>query len=418
VEPDFTVVNHATGAKIHLSDFAGKVVVLDFFAYWCGWCAIDSPLTQTDIEQYYAALGGNPSGVPVTILAISIDQSDPAATTAFISNAGIPLAADDTLGTAWAENNSSNAIPTYVIINGVANAVGMKQWQVLYNVAGYEGGPALRQVIDSVVPPPKPVIGTEPTSAVAKAGGKATFSISASGTPAPTFQWEVSTNGGSTWANVPAGGPYSGQDTGTLTITGATVAMSGYRYRCVATSEGQSATSSAAGLTVNKLVQAIECASLPNMDFSAAAFAVSATATSGLPVSLMIQSGPATFRGGKVVLTGVGAITLAANQAGNAVYLAAPQVSRGFTVAKGAQTIDFPSLGNKAYGSPPFTVSASATSGLPVVLTVASGPATISGGRVTLTGSGKVTIRASQAGNADYRAAATVNRLFTVAAKP
>jgi hypothetical protein len=47
---------------------------------------------------------------------------------------------------------------------------------------------------------------------------------------------------------------------------------------------------------------------------------------------------------------------------------------------------------------------ASASSGLPVTFTVASGPATISGTTVTFTGAGAVMIKASQAGSSRYGA--------------
>jgi len=63
-------------------------------------------------------------------------------------------------------------------------------------------------------------------------------------------------------------------------------------------------------------------------------------------------------------------------------------------------------------------VSATASSGLTVSFSVASGPATISGSTVTLTGAtGTVTVRASQAGNGTYTAAADVDRSFAVTAK-
>ena len=51
------------------------------------------------------------------------------------------------------------------------------------------------------------------------AGGATTFTAAASGTPAPTVQWQVNT--GSGFANISDGGVYSGSATGTLTITGA-----------------------------------------------------------------------------------------------------------------------------------------------------------------------------------------------------
>ena len=89
------------------------------------------------------------------------------------------------------------------------------------------------------------------------------------------------------------------------------------------------------------------------------------------------------------------------------------QAARTFTVTVNvlaAQTIDgFSPIGNKTPGAAPFTISAPvASSGLPVTVTVASGPATISGTpggsyTVTLTGaSGTVILQADQTGNADY----------------
>ncbi len=78
------------------------------------------------------------------------------------------------------------------------------------------------------------------------------------------------------------------------------------------------------------------------------------------------------------------------------------------------QTINFGALSSQTYGNAPFTVSATASSGLPVSLNILSGPATISGNTITITGAGTVTVQASQAGNTTYQAATNVDQSFTV----
>lgn len=85
---------------------------------------------------------------------------------------------------------------------------------------------------------------------------------------------------------------------------------------------------------------------------------------------------------------------------------------RVFTSA--SQTIAFDSVADKTYGDPPFSLSASASSGLPVTFTVVSGPASLSSGRLSITGAGVVLVRASQTGNASFNPAPDVIRSFAV----
>ena len=79
------------------------------------------------------------------------------------------------------------------------------------------------------------------------------------------------------------------------------------------------------------------------------------------------------------------------------------------------QTINFAAMANKTVGDAPFTVTASASSGLPISFSVVSGPATLSGNTVSITGAGTVTIAANQTGNASFNAAKTVTQSFDVA---
>ena len=255
IESNFAVVDHTTGATVHLADFAGKVVVLDYFAYWCGWCAIDSPLTESDIQKYYQARGGNAHGVPVQVLSISIDQTNPAATTSFIANAGVDLATDDILGQAWAQNNTGG-IPTYVVLNGVVGAAGMRQWQVLYTYEGYPGADPLRQAIDSVVPPAVnglPVITTQPVSQTMAAGSTVVFTVTC-GDPV-SYQWTF--NG----VNLSDGNGVAGSAGPQLVLQGVGAGNNG-SYACVVTDEAGSTPSSPATLQVDPVGSPAQVSSL------------------------------------------------------------------------------------------------------------------------------------------------------------
>jgi hypothetical protein len=65
------------------------------------------------------------------------------------------------------------------------------------------------------------------------------------------------------------------------------------------------------------------------------------------------------------------------------------------------------------YGVAPIALTASATSGLPLTFNV-TGPATVSGSTLTITGAGQVNITATQTGNGTYAAANPVLQTITV----
>ncbi|WP_282127069.1 hypothetical protein, partial [Marinifilum flexuosum] len=84
-------------------------------------------------------------------------------------------------------------------------------------------------------------------------------------------------------------------------------------------------------------------------------------------------------------------------QAGDANYKAADEVVRTFTVNKAAQAITFAELADKTYGDAAFALAASASSSLAVSFELISGPATLSGNELSITGAGEVSIKAIQA---------------------
>jgi len=110
-----------------------------------------------------------------------------------------------------------------------------------------------------------------------------------------------------------------------------------------------------------------------------------------------------------------GSHTLTASYAGD--NTSAPSTSPALiqVVNKADQTITFGALAGKTFGDPDFAVSALASSGLAVSFSIASGPATITGNMVHITGAGSATVRASQAGETNYNPAPPVDQSFGIA---
>jgi len=143
---------------------------------------------------------------------------------------------------------------------------------------------------------------------------------------------------------------------------------------------------------------------------------LSATASSGLPVSyIVVPNGNCSVAGSVVTFLNAGACGVIANQAGNSTYAAAPAVGQVITVNNPTpQTISFAAIGAQTVGTP-LTLSAAATSGLAV--TFASSTTSVckvTGTTATFVAAGTCTITASQSGNGTYAAAPAVSRSFAV----
>jgi trimeric autotransporter adhesin len=181
-------------------------------------------------------------------------------------------------------------------------------------------------------------------------------------------------------------------------------------------------------LVVAKASQTITIAPLPTSVAlnTLATVNIAATASSGLPVTFGLDTGSAAGVGLSAVVSpstltslggSTGTVKLIATQAGNANYDAASTASADFEVTKANQTITFTGPSDQAFNAASPTVSLVATTdatGLPVSFAVVSGNATVSGSTLTLAGTGKVVVRASQAGDGTYNAAPSVDRAFTV----
>lgn len=93
-----------------------------------------------------------------------------------------------------------------------------------------------------------PVVTLHPSNHSVVSGGGATFSAAATGTPVPAWQWQRWD--GASWVSLSDTPPYAGATTPTLTLTGASAAMSGTEYRAVASNAAGSAATNPALLTV------------------------------------------------------------------------------------------------------------------------------------------------------------------------
>lgn len=89
-----------------------------------------------------------------------------------------------------------------------------------------------------------------------------------------------------------------------------------------------------------------------------------------------------------------------------------------FENASVSQTITFDALPDRTYGDEPFSLPATASSGLPVLYELISGTGNITEGVFTITQTGTVTIRAYQLGDNTYDTAASVTRSFVIGKGP
>ncbi len=129
-------------------------------------------------------------------------------------------------------------------------------------------------------------ITSQPSSASVLAGASATFTVAATG-DGLAYQWQLSTDGGATWANV------AGATTASYATPAVDVSFSGQQYRVVVSGTANSVTSSAVTLTVPAAqvppVVTVQPASQAAVAGADASFSVTASGTS---LTYQWQSGP------------------------------------------------------------------------------------------------------------------------------
>ncbi|MCW3033705.1 MAG: hypothetical protein JWM60_2050, partial [Solirubrobacterales bacterium] len=150
--------------------------------------------------------------------------------------------------TQWQESTDGGA--TFKNLSGVTGSTlhlsnisktqdGWKFRAVFKNVAGEAISQAATLHIVEL-----PVITIQPLDTTVIEGENATFNSAGRGNPSPTEQWEVSTDGGTSWA------PIAGETASMLTVPATTISEDGYRYRAIFTNVAGSVATNSAKLTV------------------------------------------------------------------------------------------------------------------------------------------------------------------------
>ena len=225
-------------------------------------------------------------------------------------------------------------------------------------------------VSNVVISPPAsaPSFTTHPSSQSVSVGANVSFTVAASGSPAPNYTWQKD---GTTLSN---GGRVSGATTATLTLTGVLTADAGSYRAVVSNGVGSPVNSNPAALTVAASSQTITFGALSAKTFGDAAFGLTATASSGLPVSYSSSNtAVATVSGSTVTIVGGGSTTITATQAGDANYAAATPVAQTLTVNKASATVTLGSLSPTYDGTAKSATATTSPSGLTVTFTYDGG---------------------------------------------
>lgn len=175
-----------------------------------------------------------------------------------------------------------------------------------------------------------------PTNQSVTYGSAANYSVTVSEQGA-TYQWQVSENNGTTWADI------QGATSASYATPAVSESMQGYKYRCVAKVGTQTVTSSAATLTVTNIPQTISTTTNISKNVGDADFDLSATAKTPVTFTLKAGNDVVSLAGNRVHILKSGTAVITADAPSNTTYNAATPVD--VTIIVNKQNATFPGGG-------------------------------------------------------------------------
>ena len=267
----------------------------------------------------------NAVGNGTMTLTLAVLPSSPVITSAATATATVGQSFSYTI---TANNNptgfGATGLPAGLSVNGMTGLIsGTPTTAGTFNAtlsATNAGGTGTASLPLTVNLPPPPSITAQPQGQTLNVGASVTFSVTATGSAPLSYQWQK-------------------DGTNLATATGTSYAIASVQtnhagsYTVVVSNFGGSVTSSPALLIVNRLSQTITFGALSAKQFGNAPFALTATSSSGLPISYSSSlPSVATVSGSTVTLVAAGTTSITASQPGDATYLPAASVSQSLLV--------------------------------------------------------------------------------------
>ena len=120
VLPDFSSAVDLEGKPISLADYRGKIVLLDFWAVWCGPCLGEIPRIKAVYEKYHDK--------GFEVIGVSLDE-DAAVLREFVTEQEVPwrqILDGDGFGGAFAKRYGIRSIPAPFLINREGKVISVK----------------------------------------------------------------------------------------------------------------------------------------------------------------------------------------------------------------------------------------------------------------------------------------------------